>query len=66
MADRVRELVSADPSELFARGGDGKTALHCARTVEIARYVIDSGAEIDARDMDHESTPAQYLVREVA
>ena len=47
-----------------ARGGDGRTALHCARTVEIAQYLIDRGAEIDARDVDHESTPAQYLVRE--
>jgi len=35
-----------------------------ARTVEIAHYLIDRGAEIDVRDVDHESTPAQYLVRE--
>ncbi len=28
--ERVRELVDADPSLVFARGGDGKTALHCA------------------------------------
>ena len=36
MPDRVRELVEADQSLVFARGGDGKTALHCARTVEVA------------------------------
>ena len=64
MADRVRELVEADLSLVRARGGDGRTALHCAQTVEIARYLIDRGAEIDARDVDHESTPAQYLVRD--
>jgi hypothetical protein len=64
MADRVRELVEADPSLVFARGGDGRTPLHCARSVEIAAYLIDRGADIDARDVDHESTPAQYLVRE--
>jgi ankyrin repeat protein len=64
MAERVRELVEADRSLLLARGGDGKTALHCARTVEVARFLIDSGAEIDARDVDHESTAAQYLVRD--
>jgi hypothetical protein len=64
MAERVRELVEEDRSVLFARGGDGKTALHCARTVDIARFLIDAGADIDARDVDHESTPAQYLVRE--
>jgi hypothetical protein len=64
MSDRLRELVDADPSLIAARGGDGKTALHCARTVAIARDLIDRGADIDARDVDHESTPAQYLVRE--
>jgi Ankyrin repeats (3 copies) len=64
MPDRVRELVENDPSLVSARGGDGKTALHCARTVDIAQYLIDHGADIDARDVDHESTPAQYLIRD--
>lgn len=64
MVDRVRELVDGDPSLVHARGGDGKTALHCATTVEIARYLLDHGADIDARDVDHESTAAQYLVRD--
>src|SRR5262245_23864314 len=41
MFDRVRELVEADPSLVHARGGDGKTPLHCATTVEIAQYLID-------------------------
>ena len=39
MFDRVRELVERDPSLVHARGGDGKTPLHCARTVEIARFL---------------------------
>jgi hypothetical protein len=64
MFDRLQELVDRDASLVHARGGDGKTPLHCARTVEIAQYLIDRGADIDARDVDHESTPAQYLVRE--
>jgi hypothetical protein len=64
MFDRVRELIESDPSLVAARGGDGKTALHCARAVEIAQYLIDHRADIDARDVDHESTPAQYLVRD--
>jgi hypothetical protein len=64
MFDRLRELVDADPSLVSARGGDGKTALHCARTVAIAQYLIDRGADIDAIDVDHQSTPAQYLVRD--
>ena len=64
MFDRLRELVDADPSLVNARGGDGKTPLHCARTIEIAQYLLDRGADLDARDVDHESRPAQYLVRD--
>ena len=64
MIDRVRELLDGDPSLVFARGGDGRTALHCAHSVEIAELLVARGAHVDARDVDHESTPAQYLVRE--
>ncbi|HEX4348517.1 MAG TPA: ankyrin repeat domain-containing protein [Vicinamibacterales bacterium] len=64
MFDRVRALVDAQPSLVLAKGGDGKTPLHCATTVEIAAYLLDRGAEIDARDVDHESTPLQYLVKD--
>jgi len=56
-------MIAADPQAVHARGGDGQTALHRARTVEMAAYLLDHGADIDARDVDHESTPAQYLVR---
>jgi ankyrin repeat protein len=64
MLDRLRDLISVEPSLVHARGGDGKTPLHCASSVEIAAYLLDHGADIDARDIDHESTPAQYLVGE--
>jgi ankyrin repeat protein len=60
--DRLRELVEADPELVHARGGDGQTPLHFAATVEIAEYLLDHGALIDARDVDHESTPAQYML----
>jgi ankyrin repeat protein len=62
--DDVEHLLNMDPSLVHARGGDGKTPLHYAATVEIARMLLDHGADIDALDVDHESTPAQYLVRE--
>ena len=62
MVNRLRELISLDPSLVHARGGDGQTPLHFASSVEIAAYLLEQGALIDARDVDHESTPAQYMV----
>jgi ankyrin repeat protein len=64
MFERLRELVTANPELVHARGGDGQTPLHVASTVKIAQFLLENGAEIDARDVDHESTPAQYLVRD--
>jgi len=63
MIDRVKELIAADPALVRARGGDGQTPLHFASTVEIAEFLLDQGADINARDVDHESTPAQYMIR---
>lgn len=61
MFERVKELVEGDAALVHARGGDGQMPLHFAATVEIAAYLLDHGAEIDARDIDHESTAAQYM-----
>ena len=62
MIDEVREMLAANPQLVHARGGDGQFPLHFASTVEIALLFLDSGAEIDARDIDHESTAVQYMV----
>jgi ankyrin repeat protein len=59
----LRTMVSADPSVVHARGGDGQTPLHFASTIEVAQLLLDNGADIDALDVDHESTPAQYMLR---
>lgn len=64
MMDRLRMLVEADPAAVHLRGGDGQTPLHVARSVEVAAFLLDHAAGIDALDVDHESTPAMYLVRE--
>lgn len=64
MLDRLRELVSADAALVHARGGDGQMPLHFARTLEVAAYLLEQGAEIDARDVDHESTAAQWMTDE--
>jgi ankyrin repeat protein len=64
LIDRLRELIEVDPSRVHARGGDGQTPLHFAGTVGIAGLLLDHGADIDARDIDHESTPAQWMIGE--
>lgn len=62
MLNVLQDLVTRDPAVVHARGGDGQTPLHFARTADVAIYLLDQGADIDARDVDHESTPAQYMV----
>jgi len=61
MPDHVLALLASDPQLVHARGGDGQLPLHFAATVEIATMLLDAGADIDARDTDHESTAAQYM-----
>lgn len=64
MLDHLDVIVSSDPQMVHARGGDGETPLHFAANIDIARYLVEHGAEIDVRDIDHESTPAQYMIRD--
>lgn len=60
--DRLRALVEADGALVHARGGDGQQPLHEAKTVAAADFLLDRGADIDARCIDHHSTPAQYAL----
>jgi ankyrin repeat protein len=62
LLERLQELIAADPGLVHARGPDGQTPLHFASAIEIAAYLLDHSADIDARDVDHESTPAQYMI----
>jgi ankyrin repeat protein len=59
--DAVCRLLNAEPLRVNERGGDGCQPLHFADTVEVARLLLDRGAEIDGRCIDHHSTPVQYL-----
>lgn len=63
-ADIVRTMLDRDRALARARGGDGQTPLHVASTIDVAQLLLDAGADIDARDIDHESTAAQYGIRE--
>lgn len=60
--DELKAIVEKDPESVHNRGGDGQQPLHQARTVEIADYLLDHGAGIDVRCIDHKTTPAQYAL----
>lgn len=60
--DQLRQLLRGDPSLVHAKGGDGCTPLHFSRDVATAELLLDHDAEIDARDDDHNSTPAQWRI----
>jgi hypothetical protein len=62
--DVVRDWVAKDQALVHARGGDGQTPLHFASTLEIAKFLVENGADLNALDVDHESTPAQYMVQD--
>jgi hypothetical protein len=58
----MREMLDADPQLVHAKGGDGCRPLHFARTEEAMDLLLSRGADIDARDLDHESTAAQWAL----
>ena len=60
--DQLQMLVDADATLVHARGGDGQQPLHEAKTVAIADFLLDRGAGIDVRCVDHNTTPAQYAL----
>jgi ankyrin repeat protein len=60
--DLLRRLLAEDPARVHERGGDGQTPLHFARSREVVDILLEAGAEIDARDVDHRATPAQWMI----
>jgi ankyrin repeat protein len=63
MLEKLRELREADPAVVSKKGANGQTPLHLSSSVAIAKYLLERGAEIDALDLQHESTPAQHMLR---
>ncbi|MEM7352192.1 MAG: ankyrin repeat domain-containing protein [Acidobacteriota bacterium] len=59
---RLRQLVEAEPKLVHALGGDGQRPLHFARGRPAIDFLLDHGAELEARDVDHGATAAQYAV----
>ncbi|HEX2206948.1 MAG TPA: ankyrin repeat domain-containing protein [Longimicrobium sp.] len=60
--DLLRRMLDADPARVHERGGDGQTPLHFARSREVVDLLLERGADLDARDVDHRATPAQWML----
>ncbi len=58
----LASMLDADPTRASERGGDGQTPLHFARSRRVVDLLLDAGADIDARDVDHRATPAQWML----
>jgi ankyrin repeat protein len=61
-ADLLEEMLAADRARAHERGGDGQTPLHFARSRRVVDLLLDAGADIDATDIDHRSTAAQWML----
>ncbi len=60
MMDRLAEIVEARPGVLNQPGPDGMRPLHFAATPAVADYLLDRGADIDARCIDHHGSALQW------
>jgi ankyrin repeat protein len=60
--DELAKILASDPAAIDAKGCDACTPLHFARDIATAELLLAHGARIDARDEDHRSTPAQWLI----
>jgi ankyrin repeat protein len=61
--DLLLDMLDADPARVHERGGDGQTPLHFARSREVVDLLLERGADIDAKCVDHRSTPAEWMLQ---
>ena len=60
--DLLAQMIAVDPARVSERGGDGQTPLHFAMSRRVIDLLLGAGADIDARDVDHRSTAAEWML----
>src|SRR5258706_7809150 len=60
--DLLARMIAENPGRVHERGGDGQTPLHFAASRRIVDLLLAAGADIDARDVDHRSTAAEWML----
>lgn len=58
--DWLEAAYQRDRDIIHRPGGDGKTPLHYATDPAVMDWLIERGADLEARDLDHASTPLQW------
>ena len=62
--DLLATYLEADPTRINEPGPDGTTPLHLALNIETAQWLLDHGAPLEQRCIDHGSTPAMWAIAE--
>jgi ankyrin repeat protein len=60
--DLLARMIADNPAHVHERGGDGQTPLHFATSRAVIDLLLAAGADIDARDVDHRSTAAEWML----
>lgn len=60
--DLLARMIAEDPERVRERGGDGQTPLHFAASRRVVDLLLAAGADLDARDVDHRSTAAEWML----
>jgi ankyrin repeat protein len=63
--DLLEQMLARDPSRVHERGGDGQTPLHFAVSRRVVDLLLSAGADVDARDVDHRSTAAEWMLGDI-
>lgn len=60
--DLLAQMIAENPERVHERGGDGQTPLHFATSRRVVDLLLAAGADLDARDVDHRSTAAEWML----